>query len=297
MVIGYTPPIANENEVGVFKVDGDSLVIEDGKLKKYKPPYEIVSQATGTDEQIVAMVQAADDGLIDLTEYQAVGDERDVELSAITSYPSGLSDTHAAQTITMVLVASDTKASDNTNPCYKYQYVTATSGRTYPSFIIHMKNLLANYGMMNSSNTNSGSWKSCPRRTWCNSYFKPAFESGLLPAIKAVKVRTIDVYNGSSMQETGTGTDAGDYFFLPTEKEIQGSRSYSNTTEASEFPQWQHYSTASNKIKQRSGSNYHWWLRSPFPSRSHDFCYVYSDGSANYNLAGNNTGLAVAGCV
>ena len=258
---------------------------------------KIVTWGGGTDEEICAMVAAADAGSIDLTEYWSVGDERSVSLGAITSYPSGVSDTHSAQTITMVLVASDTKTTDSTNPCYKYQYVTATSGRTYPSFIIHMKNLLANTGMMNSSGSNSGSWKSCPRRTWCNSYFKPAFESGLLPAIKAVKVRTIDVYNGSSMQETGTGTDAGDYFFLPTEKEIQGSRSYSNTTEASEFPQWQHYSTASNKIKQKSGSNYYWWLRSPYSSNSSYFCSVDSDGSAYDSIARNYRGLAVAGCV
>ena len=143
MIIKNIPQIANYENPGLLKPDGESLVIdENGEMGLYKPPYEIVSQATGTDEQIVAMVQAADNGLIDLTEYQAIGDERDVELSAITSYPSGLDDTHSAQTITMVLVASDTKTADNTNPCYKYQYVTATSGRTYPSFIIHMKNLL-----------------------------------------------------------------------------------------------------------------------------------------------------------
>ena len=39
---------------------------------------EIVDWATGTDAQIVAMVNAADNGAIDLTDYWSVGDRKSV---------------------------------------------------------------------------------------------------------------------------------------------------------------------------------------------------------------------------
>ena len=99
------------------------------------------------------------------------------------------------------------------------------------------------------------------------------------------------------MQETGTGMDTGDYFFLPTEKEIQGSRSYSNTTEANEFPQWQYYVTSSNKVKKRSSSNSDQQLRSPYSSDSRPFCIVMSTGDAAGLQAIYTSGLAVAGCI
>ena len=141
----------------------------------YGNPIKIVSWANGTDEEIIAMIQAADAGEIDLTEYWDVGDVRNVSLSAMSA--SGVGESHVAQTVQMVLVAKDTGVQSSANPCYNYQYVTATSGRTYPSFIVQQKNGLANgtsgeFGYMNSSNTNSGSWNGCARRTWCNNVYK-----------------------------------------------------------------------------------------------------------------------------
>ena len=254
-------------------------------------PVEVVAWATGTDAQIVAMVQAADAGNLDLTEYWSVGQERNVSLSSITTYPSGLNDTHEAQTIVMVLVAADTGDEDNTNPCYKYQYKTATSGRTYPSFIVHMKGLL-NSGKMNSTASNTGSWNSCLRREWCNDYFKPAFESDLLPIVKEVKVKTIDTYNGSIMQQS-----TGDYFFLPTMKEILGIQGNSNSTEANEFPIWPHYSTASNRTKYISGDTGTWWLRSPNSSRDTEFCLISVSGYNDVINANSFCFLAIACCI
>ena len=51
-----------------------------------KAPVKIVTWADGTDEEIVAMVKAADEGLIDLKDYWNIGDARKVMLSETESY-------------------------------------------------------------------------------------------------------------------------------------------------------------------------------------------------------------------
>ena len=66
--------------------------------------YEIVTWAAGTDEQIVRMVAAADRGEINLADYWAVGDERQVTLSAMDATEEA-SESHAEQTVTLVLMA------------------------------------------------------------------------------------------------------------------------------------------------------------------------------------------------
>lgn len=122
-----------------------------------------VTWAGGTDQEIANMVSAADAGIISLADYWAVGDERTVHLTAMAQTVSGLSETHAAQDIVMVLMNSGGK--------------TLTAGGTC-SFIVGQKNTLGyasnttERGMMNSSNSNTGGWEACQRRTWCNSIYK-----------------------------------------------------------------------------------------------------------------------------
>lgn len=283
-----------------LKYVGDTWSDETTEVKivnwKYGDPYLGITWANGTDEQIAEMIAAADRGEIDLTDYWDVGDTREVQLSAMSA--TGVGESHVAQTVELVLVAKDTGVQDSTNPCYNYQYTTATSGRTYPSFIVQQKNGLANgtsgeFGYMNSSNTNSGSWNGCARRTWCNNVYKAAIPSTLVNAFKQVKVKTIQTYNGSTMQESS------DYFFLPAEKEVFGSKSYSNTTEANALSQWSYYSTSANRIKLQgsSGSAYYWWERSPNASSATAFCYVLASGGADYIGASYTFLLAPAGCI
>ena len=164
---------------------------------------------------------------------------------------------------------------------------------------MQQKNGLANgssgeYGYMNSSNTNSGSWNGCARRTWCNNVYYNAIASSVFKGIiKQVKVTTAQTYNGSTNQQSD------DYIFLPAEREIFDSRTYSNQTEFNALAQWNHYTTASNRIKNQgdAGSAYHWWQRSPLCNNSRYFCGVNSDGSADYSNASNSYLLAPAGCI
>lgn len=257
---------------------------------------KIVTWAGGTDEEIAAMVAAADAGKIDLTEYWNVGDVRSVNLSAMSA--TGVGESHVAQTVQLALVAKDTGTANSTNPCYNYQYVTATSGRTYPSFIVQQVDGLANgtsgeFGYMNSSNTNSGSWNGCARRTWCNNVYRNAVPSTLRGIFKQVGVKTIETYNGSTLQTSN------DYFFLPAEKEVFGSVSYSNSTEANALSVWPYYNTTANRVKKQgsSGSAGGWWERSPRASDAARFCGVGGGGGAGGSNASYMALLAPAGCI
>lgn len=285
-VTGYTTSPANGSTLSSFgSVTVTVLYTENGTTKTatftITVSVKTVTWANGTDAEIAAMVEAADAGVINLSDYWAVGDERNVNLSAMSA--TGVGESHAAQTVTMVLM----------NAGGKTLAAATASGRTTCSFIVGLKNSLAEAGYMNSSGTNSGSWNSSARRTWCNSVFRNAIPSTLRVIFKQHKNLTIATYNGSTNQETI------DYFALPAEKEIFGSATYSNTTEASALSQFTYYATSSNRVKKlgNSGSAYSWWERSPYSSYGNYFCGVDSGGSADNYGASSTYGVAPFGCI
>ena len=240
-----------------------------------------VTWAGGTDEEIVAMVEAADQGLINLSDYWAVGDTRTVQLSAMSA--TGVGESHAAQQVDLVLMHAGG---------YDLNAAVA-SGRTKCSFVVGLKDSLAEAGYMNSSNTNSGSWNGSARRTWCNNVFRNAIPSTLRAIFKQFKTVTAQTYNGSTNQTSV------DYFALPAEKEIFGSRTYSNETEFNALFQFDYYKTTSNRVKKlgKTGTATIWWDRSPYCANSNRFCSVKSDGTADYYVASISRGLAPFGCI
>ena len=255
----------------------------------YGTPLKIVTWANGTDEEIVAMVEAADQGFINLSDYWAVGDTRTVQLSAMSA--TGVGESQSAQEVDLVLMHAGG---------YELNEAVA-SGRTTCSFIVGQKDSLATAGYMNSSNTNSGSWNGSARRTWCNNIFRNAIPSTLLPIFKQFKTVTAQTFDGSTNQESV------DYFALPAAKEVFGgsatsagdATSHSNLTEFNALFQFDYYKTASNRVKKlgKTGSANYWWERSPRYNYSTDFCFVGSDGTANAHNASNSRGLAPFGCI
>lgn len=232
-----------------------------------------VTWASGTDTEIADMVEAADAGIISLSDYWTVGDVRSISLSAMSA--TGVGESHAAQTQEFVLMNKGGK--------------TLASGTTC-SFIVGMKNCLATTGYMNSSDTNSGGWNSCKRRTWCNSVFRNSIPSALRGIFKQFKSVTA---NGSS-STTATSTD---YFALPSEKEVFGSVTYANSTAESSNSQFEWYKTSSNRVKKVNGSANSWWERSPSSGYSRNFCSVDSDGSASTDFASITFGVSPFGCI
>ena len=257
-----------------INADGDAKTLELSYLK-------IVAWATGTDEEISKMVAAADAGKIKLSDYWAVGQERKVHLSAMAA--TGVGESHVAQDVTLVLMNAGGKTLSNGKTC---------------SFVVGQKNGLANgtngeYGYINSSNTNAGGWDGCARRTWCNSVYYNAIPSTLRGIFKKFKNVTASAGNVATTKESE------DYFAFPSEKEIFGNTTYANATAEANNTQFSYYATAANRIKKSgdSGSAYNWWERSPRGSDNTYFCFVGSDGAADYYDASDTILLAPFGCI
>ena len=237
------------------------------------PDVKIVSWADGTDEEIAAMVAAADAGKLNLSDYWHEGDERTVHLSAMSA--TGVGESHAAQDVVMVLTDPGHFTLSNGKPC---------------NFVVLQKDCLKEYGYMNSHSTNSGGWDACLRRTWCNSVYRNAIPATLRSAFKQFKVRTANDY-GSGV------TESTDWFALPSEMEVFGSTTYANSSAESENTQLNWYKTSSNRIKRMNSSACWWWERSPSSGNYYSFCRVVSDGTAYANDASFTSGLAPFGCI
>ena len=237
---------------------------------------KIVTWAGGTDEEIVKMVQLADEGKINLSDYWAVGDTRTVQLSAMSA--TGVGESHPAQEVDLVLMHAGGYELADGSTC---------------NFVVGQKDALAEKGYINSTDTNTGSWDGSARRAWCNSTYKNAIPSTLQPIFKQFKTITAKTYSGSTNQESV------DYFALPAEKEIFDARNYSNNTVFNFFFQFDYYKTASNRVKKlgKTGDTGVWWERSPRYNNPTYFCYVYSKGNASANIASNTFGLAPFGCI
>ena len=251
--------------------------------KMFDPSF--VTWAGGTDEEIVKMVKLADAGLINLSDYWAVGDTRTVHLSAMSA--TGVGESHAEQDVELVLMHAGGYELADGSTC---------------NFVIGQKDLLAEKGYMNATDTNSGSWEESARRTWCNSVYKNAIPNTLQPIFKQFKTITAETYNGTTLKTSL------DYFALPAAKEIFGgdtassagsATSYSNLTEFNALFQFDWYKTADNRIKKLgiSGSARDWWERSPFYNGSGNFCSVRSGGNAINDNANFKNGLALFGCI
>lgn len=246
--------------------------------------YKIVPWSTGTDEEIVAMVNAADNGLIKLSDYWKVGDTRSINLSAMSA--TGVGESHASQSAEFVLMNAGGKTLSNGKTC---------------SFVVGMKNCLKETGYINSSDDSTTGWDKCARRTWCNNVFYNAIPSSIRSIFKECK--NVTASTGGQLQASLTTSE--DYFALPAEKEIFGDGygysksgvSADSEANSSALTQFTWYKTASNRIKQVNGSNAWWWERSPYGSGSNYFCNVRSGGAGNGTSASGAGGLAPFGCI
>lgn len=241
---------------------------------------KIVTWAGGTEQEIADMVAAADAGVITLSDYWAVGNERAVSLAAIPA--TGVGESHAAQTAVLVLMHQGGAG------------IKLADGVTEPKFIVGLKHSLNESGYMNSSNVTTNGWDGSARRSWCNNVFKNSIPVTLLPIFKNFKWK----------QGQGGGSSSGlvetvDTFALHPEKQIFGSVSGSFADEAALYSQLTWYATSANRIKKlgNSGSARDWWECSPASGGSGYFCRVDSGGNADGDGASNTYGLAPFGCI
>lgn len=237
------------------------------------PSVEIVPWSTGTDEQIAAMVAAADAGEIVLSDYWSEGDTRNVSLSAMSA--TGVGESHAAQIVQFVLSDPGHFTLANGKPC---------------NFVVLQKDSLNEKGHMNGTITSIVGWNDCPRRTWCNSVYRNAIPASLRGIFKQF---TTYAANGTGSSSVASS----DYFALFSEKEVFGLTTYANSSAESQNSQLDWFKTSSNRVKTRNGSAYHWWERSPDSDNIGSFCFVSISGSADSIYDTYASGLAPFGCI
>lgn len=150
---------------------------------------------------------------------------------------------------------------------YGSETATGKAGITF-----QMHDLFETGYKMNSSNTNSGGWKSSAMRTSTMETMKGYMPAAWQTAIKPVN-KASGLGGGSS---SGTET-VSDSCFLLAEVEIFGSISWSVSGEGTQYA---YYKAGNSKVKNRSGSANYWWERSPRSGISSGFCHVSSSGKA-----------------
>ena len=195
------------------------------------------------------------------------------------------------ETTYMFIVAFDHNSSVEMNNAHHMICSFAKSAATGGKDIAFVD---AQYGMltsdpafhMNSSKTNSGGWASSYMRQTICSQFKNAMPSDLQAVLRQRTIYTDNTGGGTNNSSNVTATT--DYVYIPSEFEVQGSRSYANSYEKNHQQQLAYYKNGASKIRYKSNnvsSAVWWWVRSPYYGNGNLFCTVSTDGSPN----GNNT--------
>lgn len=166
---------------------------------------------------------------------------------------------------------------------------------------------------MNTTNTNSGGWKSCNMRysilgstdtqngdatvTTATSPKTNTLMSCLPSDLRAV-MRPMYVYTDN----TGGGSDTAsyvtgtlDYLPLLAEYEVHGARSHANSAEQNNQTQYAYYKNGNSKVKynySNISSAMNWWVRSPYCYYSGYFCFVSNNGNAAIGNANSSFGVA-----
>lgn len=274
---------------GVYNYDaGNRLLGEPEDLK-------IVAFADGTDAEIEKMIEAHYAGRINIGDYWAVGDKRTIHHNAMAA--TGVSESHKANDYIYVIIGIEHD-----------DLVTAINGKTKAAITIQTERMLyldttteynSSYdtshecGYMNSSNTNSGGWGYCDRRTWCNNVYKKCLPTYIQNMMKQVRKLT------SEGSQSNTIKTSNDYAFLPSEIEIFGSTTHSFAGEGKQYQYFKN-ATANRYKKPRYSSAYvsgQYWTRSPYSSGSDSFCGVGRGGSANADSASNAGGIDPCLCI
>ena len=166
---------------------------------------------------------------------------------------------------------------------------------------------------MNTTDTNSGGWKSCNMRY--NSLGSTNTQNGDATATTATspKANTLMSCLPSDLRavmrpmyiyadNTGGGSDTAsyvtgtlDYLPLLAEYEVYGTRTFANSAEQNNQTQYAYYKSGNPKKKynhSNTSSAVFWWERSPSCDDNASFCNATSNGTADTTDADLSAGVA-----
>lgn len=279
-----------------YSTDGVYNYDSGNRLLGEPTDFKIVTFADGTDEEIAKMIQAHYDNKINIADYWAVGDTRSVSLSAMKA--TGVGESHRAQDVQFVI--GDFDHDDLATPINGHSKAAVTllqkdclMDAANASNPVDGEHNTEN-GYMNNSDDNSGGWKFCARRTWCNNVYYNA-----LPSAWQSMVKTVNKKSG-----TGGGSSYGtqttqDKIFLASEIEIFGSIKYSVSGEGTQYQYYKNATANRYKMPKFNSSSVSqlYWGRSPLKDDSIYFCCVNYNGNANIYYASFDYGVAPCLCI
>ena len=285
--------------MSIIKVDYGTISGGGGKP-------DIIPFSEATDDQLIDMLNAYYNGIYNEADIRIlkewafpIGAKRTLSLSAMSA--TGVSESHHADNYAFVIIGQEhdnltAPINDKTKALLTIQQdrilYTSTTATTYSTNYPTAAN---EGGYMNSSDTNSGGWTSCARRTWCNNVYYGALSSTIQNLIKSVDKLTSAGSNSSTINTTS------DKIFLLSEYEVAGTTTMSKAGEGSRYA---YYDSSTKLLKMPKWSSYNgalWWLRSPSTNSTH-FCDVHNNGGisgngSSYCKASTPQGIAPAFCL
>ena len=170
-----------------------------------------------------------------------------------------------------------------------FNHDTLSDNTTAPITFI-MEDCFKTTYAMNSSNTNSGGWKSAALRTTLNGTIYNTFPSDLKAVMKTTRKKR---YNGGGSVATLNTVD--DKLWLPSEIELFGTYSYTGgSAEGTLYPI---YTDNTSRIKKVNGSAHYYWTSSARGSNTRNFVVVGSNGSVSNRNASYSNGVSAGFCI
>ena len=234
--------------------------------------------------------------------YWSVGDRKAVTLNGTV----GALTLSNFTTYAFILGFNHNSSLEGTNRIHFQLAKTALSGGTDVCLCDSYYNNTEGSFRMNTSNTNSGGWKSSNMRTAICGTSLSSYSGtiiAVIPAALRAVLKSVTKYTdntGGGSSEASNVTATTDYFFLLSEFEVYGSISNGNTNEKNKQAQYAYYSAGNSKIKYKhdgTSTAAFWWLRSPRASYSYNFMIVFTNGTVSFYGAGSSLGFAPGFCV
>lgn len=288
-------------ETTVTASDGTDTTTATVNIAEYGNSYnvelsfiKIVTFADGTDAEIMAMIEAHYNNKINIADYWAVGDIREIGLSAMSARYVG--ESHLSGTYKFAI--ADFDHDDLTTPLNGHTKAAVTltqvdclmdiDNRNNP---VKGENNTEN-GYINSSDTNAGGWKECERRKWCNEIYYNAI-IGVKDIVKEVNKKS------TVGSESSTIVTTADKVFLLSEIEIFGNKKYSAAVEGNQYQYFKNATANRYKLPKWSSQNLSniWHQRSPCSLYSYSFCAVDNQGREDYYNASISAGIAPCFCI
>jgi hypothetical protein len=181
------------------------------------------------------------------------------------------------------------------------------NGNSFDHVAIQSRNVLGYSGetnadghYMNPSNTNAGGYKECRMRQYILNNVLPALKNLGMPFDEEwMKAPARLVSKGGTASNPGADTIT-DKLFLPTEYEMFGGHTHSNSSAEAAASQGRlaYYDDNNRRIKyNKDNASRYYWEATPYSGSSTIFGDVYAGGSAASSAAAGVYGFAPALCV